>query len=111
MRETVAVMHKVYRVECSVSTHGTERTAMTYQQVWDEMGVDLSNYFFTVSDVQSETLVKGVLYLMKSLSNNITSLKLCEVPFEKCLYHWRIPDQSQHLDIELRVVTQRGRMF
>ena len=81
---------------------------MAYQKVWNQMGIDLAGYFPTVSDDQSDTLVKEVSCLMTSLSNSITSLKLCEVPFEDWLYHWRIPDQVQHLDIELRVRLESG---
>ncbi|KAL9133470.1 MAG: hypothetical protein Q9175_005343, partial [Cornicularia normoerica] len=108
MRETVAVLPSLFHVENAVSTHVSARTAMAYQKVWDEMGRDLSGYFPSVSDDQSDTLAKGVSYLMTSLSDNITSLKLREVPFENWLYHWRIPDQIVHLDIELRIGQESG---
>ena len=108
MRETVAVLPQIYHVENAVSLHESERTARVYQQVWEEMGIDLSGYFPTVSANQSAALGRGVSYLMTALTNHITSLKLREVPFENWLYHWRIPDQVAHLDIELTVGQQFG---
>lgn len=108
MRETMAVLPTLYHVENSVSTHGPERTAMAYQKIWDEMGIDLSGNFPTVTNDQSDTLGRGVSYLMTSPTISITSLKLREVPFENWLYHWRIPDQVVHLDIELRISQEIG---
>lgn len=108
MRETVAVLPRLYHVENAISTHGSERFARAYQQVWDEMRIDLSWFFPTVADDQSQSLAQGVSYLMTSLDSSITSLKLREVPFEKWLYHWRIPSQVEHLDIELRISQEDG---
>lgn len=102
MHEMMAVLPKLHRVGNAVSTHEPERLAMACQQVWDEMGIDLSWYFPTVAYDQGETLSAGASYLMTSLTNNITSLKLREVAFQNRLYHWRIPDQVRCLDIELR---------
>lgn len=103
MRETMAVLPRLYHVENAISTHETERLAMAYQQVWDEIGIDVSSYFPTPAYDQSETLSAGVSYLMTSLANNITSLRLREVPFQNWLYHWRIPEQVKHLEIELKI--------
>ena len=108
LRETMAVLPTLYHVENSVSTHEPERTAMAYQKIWDEMGIDLSGNFPTATNDQSDTLGRGVSYLMTSLTISITSLKLREVPFENWLYHWRIPDQVVHLDIELRISQEIG---
>ena len=81
---------------------------MAYQQVRDEVRFDLSWFFPTVADDQSQSLAQRVSYLMTSLTGNITSLKLREVPFERWLYHWRIPSQVEHLDIELRISQEDG---
>ena len=103
MRETIALLPSLSHVENAVSTHETERTATAYQKVWNEMGRDLSGYFPTVSDDRSDTLAKGVSYLMPCLPCTITSLILREVPFENRLHRHRIPIPIQHLDLELRI--------
>ena len=108
MRETIAVLPRLYHVENAISTHESERMVTAYQSVWDEMKIDLSWYFPTVAHDQSRTLAQGVSYLMTSLTSTITSLKLREVPFERWLYHWRIPSQIQHLDLELRISHEDG---
>lgn len=110
MRETMAILPELYHVENVVSTCDSERPAMAYQQVWDEMSIDLSWLSPTMANDQSYTLGHGVSYLMTSLTNNITSLKLREVPLENWLYHWRIPNQLKHLDIELTIGQEFGNL-
>ena len=108
MRETTAVLPRLHHIENAISTHESERMETAYQSVWDEMNIDLSWYFPTAAHDQSQTLAQGVSYLMTSLTDTITSLKLREVPFERWLYHWRIPSQIQHLDLELRISQEDG---
>lgn len=104
----MAVLPRLHHVENAISTHDSERMARAYQSVWDEMKIDLTWYFPTVAHDQSQTLSQGVAYLMTSLTSQITSLKLREVPFERWLYHWCIPTHIEHLDLELRITQEDG---